>query len=784
MENLDAFTFLAKPKIDRKNLCYIQGTKDIYVNLYEIKIKKELKLYQYPFKVSPKIEDGDIIIREKLFKASYKELKSIYGNCFISGNSLYTMNKINESQIVKCILKGGKEYILKFNKFENEKIIKEGETHKDPLTKQFIEMIIRDILSANPKLELYKGFFVITDDKRRIETDDASITFYRGFTTSFIETDSGNYLNVALKNKIIQNDTILDYLNIYKYYNKSNHNSIKDDLIGRSFKVSYAKRNYEIDDILFDRSQRNQMINYEGKTINLIEYYEIAHNLKIKVQNQPLISVRRKDSQGNTVNHYFIPELCYLAGLDDNKDGRFLRELINFTKLDPKMRINKTNEFLNLLVDCTKDKDHPRQLSSIEKSELYGIEVKPLQRLFTGYYMEEPKLIGGNKKQIHSNDRTFPVLEKSDMSNWLCFYEKKYYDDAENLYKTLDKVSKSFELKISEPEWIEMPNNSKVKDWTDIADDYFGRYKNNYNFVIFLIGNNDYLYKSLKIHSLYKKNYVSQVVKVRTIRIRRRIMSICSKILLQINNKLGGISYKLSIDNNIKDRKLIIIGVDSSHIKNKRTRIAMVATMNDSFSDFFNKEDIIREENQEQLRFCISSFIREAFYAYIKKNRETPKGIIIYRQGVSFQQKDFLKIEIEQIDLICKPINVFFYYILVNKKENFKFYVKEKHEYSNPESGLLILDGITNRNYFEFYIQPQEVNQGSAIPVCYHVAYGNLDYPEIIPKLTYDLCHIYCNWEGKIRVPHVLKMAEKLSKMTAKYNIIMSNEHQFNKSYI
>ena len=161
-------------------------------------------------------------------------------------------------------------------------------------------------------------------------------------------------------------------------------------------------------------------------------------------------------------------------------------------------------------------------------------------------------------------------------------------------------------------------------------------------------------------------------------------MSICSKILLQINNKLGGISYKLSIDNNIKDRKLIIIGVDSSHIKNKRTRIAMVATMNDSFSDFFNKEDIIREENQEQLRFCISSFIREAFYAYIKKNRETPKGIIIYRQGVSLQQKDFLKIEIELIDLICKPINVFFYYILVNKKENFKFYVKEKREYSNP----------------------------------------------------------------------------------------------------
>ena len=48
----------------------------------------------------------------------------------------------------------------------------------------------------------------------------------------------------------------------------------------RSFKVSYAKRNYRIDDIIFDRSPKTQTFNYEGKTINLIDYYEIAHNIK------------------------------------------------------------------------------------------------------------------------------------------------------------------------------------------------------------------------------------------------------------------------------------------------------------------------------------------------------------------------------------------------------------------------------------------------------------------------------------------------------------------------
>ena len=43
-----------------------------------------------------------------------------------------------------------------------------------------------------------------------------------------------------------------------------------------------------------------------------------------------------------------------------------------------------------------------------------------------------------------------------------------------------------------------------------------------------------------------------------------------------------------------------------------------------------------------------------------------------------------------------------------------------------------------------------------------------MNFPEIIPKFTYDLCHIYSNWQGAVRIPNVIKAAEKLSKMTVK----------------
>ena len=777
METIDDVNFLTKPNLKTENLKYILNTKKVYANLYEIIIKKELKLYQYPFSVSPQITEGDIRMREKLFKACNKKLKPIYGDCFISGDSLYTMKKVSEAQIVKCAihLKGRTEYTLEFNKYENERVIKQEDIQKDPLTKQFIEMIIRDILHANPRLEFYKGFFVISDDKHEIETDNVSITFYPGFTTSFMETDSGNYLNVTLKNKIIQNETVLDYLNLYKYQkNEQIQKDIKDELINKSFKVSYAKRNYRIDDILFDISPQKQTFNYDGKTVNLIQYYETAHKLKIHNPNQPLILVRRTDSQGEPVNLYFVPELCFLAGLDDDavKDGKFMRELANYTKFEPNDRVNKTNEFIKLLVDNTKDKKHPEKLSAKEKSDLYGIEVKPVKNLFDAYYMKDTKLIGGNNKEVRSNDRTFPVLQKCNMTNWLCFYEKSNYNDAENLYNTLSGASKAFGLKIAEPEWIEMPPKSNVNDWIDTAEDYFGKgKKREFDFVVFLLGRNDKMYAQLKKNSLVKNGYVSQVVKARSIQ-KKGAMSVCSKILLQLNAKLGGISYKALMDKTVNDRKLMAIGVDSSHIKGKRTGVAMVATINNSFTDFFNKEEIIKEENnKEQLQYCVSTFIEEAITAYNKENKGMPKGIVIYRQGVSLQQKDYLKTEIAQIDSACKAKNVLYYYVLVNTKTTFKFFEKTNKGYSNPSSGLLIVNGVTNRNFFEFYIQPQEVTQGSATPTCFHVAYGNLDFPEMIPKFTFDLCHIYSNWQGTVRIPNVIKAAEKLSKMTAKYTL-------------
>ena len=115
--------------------------------------------------------------------------------------------------------------------------------------------------------------------------------------------------------------------------------------------------------------------------------------------------------------------------------------------------------------------------------------------------------------------------------------------------------------------WVEMNNKSHSDKWIENVEYYLNSSEegnnnnisnnnNKYTFVIFLIGNNKILYEELKRHSLCKNGYVSQVVKTTSLK-SRGMMSTCSKILLQINAKLGGISYKTIIDDSIKERDLM-----------------------------------------------------------------------------------------------------------------------------------------------------------------------------------------------------------------------------------
>ena len=383
------------------------------------------------------------------------------------------------------------------------------------------------------------------------------------------------------------------------------------------------------------------------------------------------------------------------------------------------------------------------------------------------------------------------VRERMNTDEWICLYHISDEKISYNLLKGFIECTKGYGIKFKNKEsnWIPI-KSLKITDWINIVQEELNIRKT-CKFVIFILNSQtNKLYTDLKRHSLCIKGYVSQVIKRESI--MRAINSIVgpktffSKILLQVNCKLGGFNYFLNFDGFIEQRSIMLIGVDSSHIwgttKNQRTAVGMIATKDKKFSKFYHKLEFLREDSQytSETRRNIYYFIEETFTKYYKENGDFPKNIIIYRQGISFNQLKHIKLEVKLIEETCNKLKLNYYYVLINTNTNIRFfevtynkkyYYKKINQqlYKNPEQGTIIFNTITNKNKFEFYIYPHEVNMGTTIPTYFHVAFGNMDFPELLINLSYWTTYLYPNWQNSIKVPHVIKLAEKLAYMGAKY---------------
>ena len=673
-------------------------------------------------------------------------------------------------------------------------------------------LVIREILSANPNVHFDRDNLYLENKKEKIKGNNNTYYIHDGYKISMIQAAIGLCLIIGVKNKIKGKLSVLDFI-------KNNNDEEIEKLSGRRFIPFEGSRSQVIAYIDYGKNPGNTTRNYKQDTLSYYDYYRKIWNIEIKDKKQPLIVVDVRDPQYKEKPKCYVPELCYLVGIneEDTRDFQFMQEIIEKTRLTPEQKIEQIEKCINLFVDETERKSEnndqegenlntifcDKYNTSKKKTEYYGIEISKLEnKPIIPYYVSQPTN-NDNKEKLSVRDvnGVLPVGREEVMgSDWICLYTAQAEKISFNLLKGFLKCCKGYHLKfkVNDSNWISMKSQN-IKDWIQVVEDELHSRKK-CKFVIFLINNKtDKLYAPLKKHSLCTKGYISQVIKyesiLRAMKNKRGPDSYFSKILLQINNKLGGFNYFLDIEDYIKDRDIILIGVDTSHTwgrkgpkrNNKKTAVAMVATKDKNFSKFYSKEEIIKYDNHysSATRRNIGTFIEEAVQKYKKENGNPPKNIIIYRQGITNNQIYKIELEALIIEETCKKLKVNYYYVLVNTRTTIKFFEynimntpnKKSQYYKNPEQGLIVLDQITNLKRFEFFIQPQKVNIGSATPTYFHAAYGNMDFPELLIQLTYWSTYIYPNWQNAVRVPHVIKMAEKLAAMTAKFtgNILNKN---------
>ena len=324
-----------------------------------------------------------------------------------------------------------------------------------------------------------------------IRSDYHQGNIYKGFITSAHITESGLYMLINNKNKLITGKTALKKMveirNKLKEKNMANR-EIFDEINNyfsshRTILTGYGSiKTYKIKEVNFDKSPQNTNISIKDcngikKSISIINYYKNQYNIDIKDINQPLLeaenNIKKKNQKllpsGKNNNNekdgdykiYLVPELVYITGIEDdgNQNNRRnnCRNIINKTKGNPSIKMSAINGIKDL-VNSTQHKTIQRNGIQIEEKSPYDLTKEWGINLgsnltFGGRIIQQPHIFfnkdnlveprngifrAGNpyKMRIITKDNIFFIYDKSERYN-----HRKIFNDLMNKFR-----SKHFEF--------------------------------------------------------------------------------------------------------------------------------------------------------------------------------------------------------------------------------------------------------------------------------------------------------------------------------------------------
>ena len=706
---------------------------------------------------------------------------------------------------------------LCFNDNENQEI------------KHIIEKLIRFIIMRNPNVIKFKDGTMVDISTKNMNIKSVSESqgensleqIYRGYMTSVQITESGYFMRINDVNKIISGKSALKKILEIR---EENRNLNKDDLFKkinqyfsehRTVLAKYGNlRTYRVANINFDKSPKNTNITLREKDgketqCNLVNYYKNQYDLKIKDENQPLIEVELLKKKGpNTEQEketiYLIPELVFLTGLEhgtNSDDNTTKRKITSKTKMRPGDKVNAIRSIFNLLNSSTnkiytnKQGKEVKIKSPKEMQELYGIKIGN-NLVVNARVMPQPHLMFNHaEKFVIPNNGIFRADNPNKVmkfSNENLFYvcDSRERDDARKVFNGLMMKCKQKKFIFSNdfrPDRVKEYCLQRSNNWNDIASELNRLLPNNNNHqygFVFLSPSMEKNYPALKNYFYKKLGLITQFGITKKLADKKRGNSIQFNLVDQFNVKIGGENHHINFvkENIMKNSDVfLVIGLKTQVERaTGKVKYCMTSSRN-KFLNYINTSVKECENNKQQRDALLTTMFKDAIQNLMKQSPNPPNYIILYRKGgnyieniqLALDEKDiFIKVITDLEEMLKKTKNISmqipFYYICCNLKSDMKFFEvasNDSKSYANPKSGLIIDEGVTQKNRFEFYIQPQFVNQGTATPshyqvMCSHQHNDDVLKLEQLEKLTFYLCYYYFTWAGAIREPGALKMAE------------------------
>lgn len=216
-------------------------------------------------------------------------------------------------------------------------------------------------------------------------------------------------------------------------------------------------------------------------------------------------------------------------------------------------------------------------------------------------------------------------------------------------------------------------------------------------------------YAQIKKKCCLDRDVPSQVVCQRTMK-NRNLLSIATKIVVQMNCKVGGAAWSVPIPLT----GLMTVGFDVTHDTNDKSRsygalVAMMGVASKERTDLSFFSAVSQHRNGEELSndFCLN--MMKAVHAYRCKMNALPKIVLVYRDGVGEGQTQYvyeheveaLKQRLDEVYKAAEGPSYRLLYIVVSKRINTRFFTREKSHARdnsnarNPPSGTVVDSVVT-----------------------------------------------------------------------------------------
>ena len=788
-------------------------------NLMKLTLKDPLqKVYIYSIEIMPELAKDNYTLQKKIYKLIEQKLSPYFNKFTFAGLNLFGSTRDPKDEIIIEENVEKTDYKITFKKVGalnfSEITTKQG---MDQKKKNFIEKLIKDILlSSKDRVRFGTDRMVLSMDKDNVMKGNDGSTIYKGFFTSAQITENGLYLLVLNMNKYTSGKTM--YEKIYQIMEEGRHHNRSQDEIKQKIEdyidehrtvltIYGSIRAYRIESIDFEKNPMNTSFNIktqEGmKTVTIYNYYQQQYKQNIKHKDQPLLIAERKvkdkkllkseeDKNKNEDLIYLVPELVLITGIENEAGSKSRRQdIISKTKTNPNQRMNEINKIHDLMND-----DTPKQFkkngelistkSSKQLADEWGINLGENLSL-EGRVLNQPKLIFNNKRLVTPKNGLFRTESAYDgvtitRDNFMYIYNRKDRADFRSIINNLFSKAKIKDIRINvRPDELYSYGFNRAYNWEDIKHELK---KINFNpklrmVMVFLDNNLEHYYNQLKEYLTNVIKVNSQFSQTRRLTDPKRAGSIMFNIVEQINIKMGGINFYIDTSNLINDKVYLIIGLESKKVGKDSIDYVLTFAYNQRLS---RTQTIPRtcKNNAEEISKTLNELLDEAIKGlhFLGHAPHPPEYIIIYRQGGNHLQNvktSQLEIPIflgninqrkEKIESFRRH-NTKLIYICCNLKGDLKFFEESKNGYSNPPSGLCIDERIVESGKYEFYLQPQYVNQGTATPCHYEVLYQDMDEKnpennmsiEELENLSFQLSFYYWTWSGAVRVPGVLRLS-------------------------